>query len=280
MTWSYLDDNLEQCTYSPGRGEESLPTSSLDTVPSALLRLIPTADGFCSPDKQTESCLDSQSGTTSQPSTGNHGGGKSTSSQGDSRVRTSAQLEKGKESPGQEAGSGGRWRELSVRYDPDTHSWKTHRCLWVEDLQPCSVTLPRWGMMRDGVIYRRRTAERPIRETGFGYWQTPVADDAVNRKRGKWNSRGEPKLSAQVKRWPTPVKSDSSARRKTANWAGGRFMFTSGDSRGYNRNWQTEPDVGRVANGVAARVDRLKAIGNGQVPAVAALAWRILTEGI
>ena len=44
--------------------------------------------------------------------------------------------------------------------------------------------------------------------------------------------------------------------------------------------WHVEPDVGRVANGVAARVDRLKAIGNGQVPAVAATAWRILTTGI
>ena len=42
--------------------------------------------------------------------------------------------------------------------------------------------------------------------------------------------------------------------------------------------WEVEPDVGRVANGVAARVDRLKAIGNGQVPAVAATAWRILTH--
>jgi hypothetical protein len=29
---------------------------------------------------------------------------------------------------------------------------------------------------------------------------------------------------------------------------------------------------------VASRVDRLKAIGNGQVPQVAALAWRILTQ--
>ena len=42
--------------------------------------------------------------------------------------------------------------------------------------------------------------------------------------------------------------------------------------------WQSEPDVGRVVNGLAARVDRLKALGNGQVPAVAALAWRILTQ--
>ena len=42
--------------------------------------------------------------------------------------------------------------------------------------------------------------------------------------------------------------------------------------------WTTEPDVGRVAHGVAARVDRLKALGNGQVPFAAATAWRILTE--
>ena len=41
--------------------------------------------------------------------------------------------------------------------------------------------------------------------------------------------------------------------------------------------WANEPDLGRVANGVAARADRLKAIGNGQVPAVAALAWEMLT---
>ena len=41
--------------------------------------------------------------------------------------------------------------------------------------------------------------------------------------------------------------------------------------------WGTEPNVGRVANGVAARVDRLKAIGNGQVPIVAATAFRILS---
>ena len=41
--------------------------------------------------------------------------------------------------------------------------------------------------------------------------------------------------------------------------------------------WDAEPDVGRVANGVAHRVDRLRALGNGQVPAVAALAWRMLS---
>jgi len=41
---------------------------------------------------------------------------------------------------------------------------------------------------------------------------------------------------------------------------------------------QPEPHVGRVAHGVAARVDQLRALGNGQVPLVAAEAWRLLCE--
>jgi len=54
---------------------------------------------------------------------------------------------------------------------------------------------------------------------------------------------------------------------------------TSGRPELHTEGWWTvEPAVGRVANGVAARVDRLKAIGNGQVPAVVRLAWHILHE--
>ena len=40
--------------------------------------------------------------------------------------------------------------------------------------------------------------------------------------------------------------------------------------------WATEPDVGRVASGVPARVDRIKSLGNAQVPLCAATAWRLL----
>ena len=40
---------------------------------------------------------------------------------------------------------------------------------------------------------------------------------------------------------------------------------------------QPEQVVPRVASGVTAKVDRLKAIGNGQVPIVAATAWRVLS---
>ena len=43
-------------------------------------------------------------------------------------------------------------------------------------------------------------------------------------------------------------------------------------------NWITEPNVGRVANGSAFRVDRLRLLGNGVVPQQAAKAWIILNE--
>lgn len=40
--------------------------------------------------------------------------------------------------------------------------------------------------------------------------------------------------------------------------------------------WTSEPAVDRMAHGVAHRVGQLKALGNGQVPSVAALAWNTL----
>ncbi|MGE8572927.1 MAG: DNA cytosine methyltransferase [Acinetobacter amyesii] len=44
----------------------------------------------------------------------------------------------------------------------------------------------------------------------------------------------------------------------------------------WTRWWSVEPELGRVADGVAHRVDRLKAIGNGQVPIVAKSAFEYL----
>jgi DNA (cytosine-5)-methyltransferase 1 len=42
--------------------------------------------------------------------------------------------------------------------------------------------------------------------------------------------------------------------------------------------WQPEPDVGRVAHGVPARVDRLRALGNAVVPQVAEWVGRRILE--
>lgn len=64
------------------------------------------------------------------------------------------------------------------------------------------------GKRGDGTTFK--TAGAPSLETMArkNLWPTPVADDAVNRTKGKWNSRGEPKLSAAVMLWPTPRAQD------------------------------------------------------------------------
>lgn len=66
----------------------------------------------------------------------------------------------------------------------------------------------------------------------------------------------------------TPVNSDDAGREQ-------QRMREPIEPTGW---WTTEPDVGRLVHGLADRVDRCKALGNGQVPAVVRLAWRMLTE--
>jgi len=106
------------------------------------------------------------------------------------------------------------------------------------------------------------------------------------------------------------IQSELSSKRKTSKWIDGNgdakgkeFTNTSserleGSSQVWEKNnkirqnaelwrsivkhswWSVEPNVGRVVDGMASRVDRLKAIGNGQVPLCAATAWTILMERI
>ena len=42
--------------------------------------------------------------------------------------------------------------------------------------------------------------------------------------------------------------------------------------------WDAEPNVGRVVDGCANRVDRIRLLGNGVVPQTAAKAWRVLND--
>jgi len=64
-----------------------------------------------------------------------------------------------------------------------------------------------------------------------------------------------------------------------------KYSATSGEgqaaravSGGVKCEWLTEPDVGRVANGVPGRVDRLKALGNAVVPQIPEIIGRAIME--
>jgi DNA (cytosine-5)-methyltransferase 1 len=58
----------------------------------------------------------------------------------------------------------------------------------------------------------------------------------------------------------------------------GRPALWAPVARGQRHPWATEPDVGRVAHGVPARLDRLRALGNAVVPQVAELIGRRILE--
>ena len=50
-------------------------------------------------------------------------------------------------------------------------------------------------------------------------------------------------------------------------------------SRGHTAGWwPPEPRLGRVVDGCANRVDRIRLLGNGVVPQTAAKAWMVLSE--
>ena len=197
--------------------EEYSAATCSDGVPSAPLSVMPTQHKFWRNDKTMECSQLSQFGLTCAVLTESLGADLLTWFLADSRVRTFHLLVEVPELKEHAQACGSTWHESSARYDLNSRSWKTHLCLWEEDLPWSSVTLPKWGMTRSGLVYRHPTAERPISATEYGLWQTPVADDAVSRAKGKWNSRGEPKLSGQVlspAHWPTPNASDG---RKWSN---------------------------------------------------------------
>ena len=128
-------------------------------------------------------------------------------------VKTSASQEKAQASAAIDPGCGVTWRASLAKFDPDSCSWKTAQLSLLGDSELSSVIWPRSGMTADGQCWELPMLGRRTSGTGCGYWQTPVADDSVNRAKGKINSRGEPKLSAQVMQWPTPVASDTGERK-------------------------------------------------------------------
>jgi hypothetical protein len=83
-------------------------------------------------------------------------------------------------------------------------------------------------------------------------------------------SHGDIRLGARegeardVQNMPLPIQAEASAKEQDLP----KTRVPQGE-------WYS---VGRVALGIVTRADRLKAIGNGQVPAVAALAWQTLID--
>ena len=157
-------------TYLQDQGEESSVGCFSDIPPFVLSKLNLTVEKSCCKDKEMGSCQGSRSGMMSEHLTENLGKEKPTLCAVGSPVKISVQPEKAQESPERDLAYGLTWPALLAKYNPDTALWKTAQCSLFEDLTECSLTLPRWGMMRSGELSERTMPEHLTKEIESGFW--------------------------------------------------------------------------------------------------------------
>ena len=141
----------------------------------------------------------------------------------------------------------------------------------------------RWEQQSQGIEEKNPNVENSRHRS---WWDKRTAERGKNSQ-GKWAT-----YSNQISRpgeQSTPmahtmldrlqgVRQDR-ATQGQAGLCGGEGSNEEQDLFATSANWwAVEPDVGRVANGIPARVDRLKAIGNAQVGLCASQAFRILNR--
>lgn len=131
----------------------------------------------------------------------------------------------------------------------------------------------------------RAESERQLGQAGFANGGNDVADANLRDGLTFSTERGikPEKIDSVIERPGRPLNAGDCGTGEMADAKGVHAQRQHNGSweTQFGRScwWLTEPDVGRVAHGVAARVERLKAIGNGQVPLVAATAFDLLIKG-
>lgn len=190
--------------------EEFLEANCSESKPSAPSNSNPTPQAYCSPARMTDYSRLSRYGMTYAPLTDDRGAALLTWYLEASRARTFQPREKAPSMPAPAPGSGGKCTELSMRYDRNSHSWKTHLCLWAEDLPESSVILPKSGTMRKALLKK-------------GVWiGTPTAS---GKKRSEKFREGNklPNPHEFVRMFPTPT---ASCGGKESNRETGKKLIT------------------------------------------------------
>lgn len=239
MTWLFSKALMDSVSLpcSPELEAESSADTCSDGEPSAQWNVMPTPQGFWRNDKMMDASRLSRFGPTLRLLTESHGEAVLMSFLEGFPARTYPQPDEGKESAGQGPAFGLSSLESLAKYDPDTSTWRTPQFSLLGDWDLYSETWPRWGLMRTGECWVQSMSVLRTSGTESGLWQTPVADDAAKRVRGKWNSRGEPKLSAQVM-LPIPVTVDSGSYFNQSSSPGAKKRPTLGAMAKYDL-WPT-----------------------------------------
>jgi hypothetical protein len=183
--------------FSQALVEEYLGDTSSDGEQSAPLSGSSIQQAYCAPDKMTAFSRLSRFGMMYKPLMESRGEALLMSYLAGFPAKTSPQQGGGLELMESDQECGQKWRASFTKYSPDTHSWKTHQCSLLGDLDEFSETWPQWGLMRDGECWEQRTLEQSIRGTESGLLPTPVKSDYKGTsKNSKFQSR-----SIQYKAW-------------------------------------------------------------------------------
>ena len=158
MSWHYLRVQEEESLQDICSGGEQLPP---------LKSKITHAEFYCN-GKLMDSYLDSLSGTTYEHSMESLGEEKSMSSRAVFHAKILVPQEKESALMESVQDFGEKWQGSFAKYDPATHSLRTHQCSLFEDSTEYCVTLPKWGLMLSGECWEQQTLERHIRGTGYG----------------------------------------------------------------------------------------------------------------
>jgi DNA (cytosine-5)-methyltransferase 1 len=113
-------------------------------------------------------------------------------------------------------------------------------------------------------------------------WFGLAYPDGIGRHGGSWElgqtGRPEPADRGEVLAYTASTERPASQSQDLApsRWRTAEPRERSGGGGPISDWWATEPNVGRVAHGVPARVDRLRALGNAVVPQVAEHVGRLI----
>ena len=255
MSWHFLQE----------QEEASWVESSLDGAPFALLSLLSIPGECYSPDNATDFCQPSQSGTTCELLTESDGKAASMSLAGGFLAKTLAWPGKDWDWLANAPGFGVKCSGSFAKWNRDSYSWRTAQCSLFEDLEQSLEIWPRWGLMRGGECWALPMLEPRICESASGLWPTPCKFDQTKSMPHEMEIRnGRPTtISSKGKEGSSPLRA----------WAA---AFETG-SLEVGEYWPPEPGMARMVHGLADGVDRIGALGNGQVPRVVAIAWRVLT---
>lgn len=171
------------------------------------------------------------------------------------------------------------------------------RNLWPETIRVIREVGPRFALLENvpGLLAHPYfgTILGDLAESGYdARWDVLGADDAgaPHRRKRLWilayaecDGREQGTEDIRTGQSIPAVRSEdvddsTGARQHRRQSQTGRALRNKARSMQSERRsrWPTEPAVGRVAHGVAHRVDRLRALGNGQVPGVVRAAWHLL----